>query len=96
MINANSQKDLAKLRAETKALVEVKQAEAYKAEAEAEADNEAAIIRDNAQTRLDTARARCAALIKEADAETRNANNMEGIRRHAEKIGAAEALLITG
>lgn len=87
---------MAKIKSETIALVALKKAEAYKAEHMAFADNEEAIIRSNAETRLESAKNRCQALITESEAESKNSNKMEGIRRHEEKIGAAEALLITG
>jgi hypothetical protein len=42
------------------------------------------------------AKDRCSALIKEAEAEAKMSNNMEGMRRHDEKVGAAEVLRQSG
>lgn len=84
---------MAEVRAEKIALMELKKAEAYVAEVRTEADNQASIIRHNANTRLQVAKDRCSALIKEAEAEAKMSNNMEGMRRHEEKIGAAEVLV---
>jgi hypothetical protein len=50
------------------------------------ADTEVAVIRSQAQTRLEVAQKRSKALIKEADSELNNSNNMEGMRRHVEKL----------
>jgi hypothetical protein len=46
----------------------------------------------NAHTRLEVAKTRSAALIKEANAEGANSSKMEGMRRHEEKMEAAKVL----
>lgn len=52
LIEANNQKALAELRSKAKATEVLQKAEAYKAKTHLEADNEADIIRKNAQARL--------------------------------------------
>ena len=42
------------------------------------------------------ARDRCSALVLEAEAEAKMSNKMEGLRRHDEKMGAANVLIQTG
>ena len=56
------------------------------------ADNEAAVIRSEATARLAVAKDRTSALIKESDAEVKQANNMEGMRRHKEKMLLVEGM----
>jgi hypothetical protein len=55
-------------------------------------DEEVVIIKTEADARLEVAKNRSAALIKEADAELNNSNNMEGMRRHTEKMEMNRAL----
>lgn len=77
---------MAELRAnafKTKVLME---AEAYKAKCMIEADSKALIIRENAIARLDVAKNKSEALIKEATAEEKAQSSMEGLRRHREKM----------
>jgi len=59
---------------------------------ELEADNYAVIIRENAEARLKTAQFKSQALIKEASAEEKMAEKLEGMRRHEEKMKLATAL----
>ena len=92
MIEAGNQKSLADLRSRAKAKKVLKEAEAHKMEQQDLADTEAAIIRLNAQARLDVAKNRTAALIKESVAETAQSNNLEPKRRHDEKLHMVDAL----
>ena len=50
------------------------------------------MIKSEAEARLDVAKNRSSALIKEADSELNNSNNMEGMRRHTEKMHMNKAL----
>jgi hypothetical protein len=91
-IEAQTEKDLAVLRSnafKTKVLME---AEAYKVKCMIEADQKAAIIKENAQSRLEVAKDKSQALIKEAVAEEKAQSSMEGIRRHNEKMALADSL----
>lgn len=69
-----------------------KESEAYKLEQETIADTAVAVLKSQAQTRLDVAKDTSQALIKEADAESANSNSMEGMRRHTEKMEMNKAL----
>jgi hypothetical protein len=84
--------DLAELRANAFKTKVTKEAEAYKIKCMIEADQKAAIIRENAQARLEVAKNKSEALIKEASAEEKSSANMEGLRRHAEKMKLAGSL----
>jgi len=70
----------------------MKEAEAYKEKCHIQADIEAQIIRENANTRLEVAKNKSQALIKEAQAEEKASAPMEGMRRHTEKMKLAEGL----
>ena len=50
------------------------------------------MIRTEAEARLEVAKNRSLALIKESDSELNNSNNMEGMRRHTEKLHMNKAL----
>lgn len=63
-------------------MVIIKESDAYKMQQEIIADTEAQIIRENAQSRLEVAKQKSAALIKEADAESSNADHMQPQRKH--------------
>lgn len=91
-IEAQNIKDLAELRANAFKTKVLKEAEAYKIKCMIEADNKAKIIRENAQARLDVAKNKSEALIKEAVAEEKAASSMEGVRRHTEKMKLASSL----
>ena len=80
------------MRAEAKATKVTKEAEAYKCEQETLGDTEVAVIQTMAEARLEVAKNRSAALIKEADSELGSSNNMEGMRRHNEKMAMNNAL----
>ena len=43
-------------------------------------------MRSNAAARLEVAKNKSSALIKEANSETANSSKMEGMRRHTEKM----------
>ena len=83
LIEANNQKALAELRSKTKAMIIIKEAEAYKEKMHQEADAETKIIHDNAESRLEVAKSKCKALIKESESEVEQQENMVGQRRHA-------------
>jgi len=70
----------------------LKEAEAYKVKCFIEAENKAKIIRSNAEARLEVAKNKSEALIKEATAEEKGAASMENIRRHTEKMKLSESL----
>jgi type IV secretory pathway ATPase VirB11/archaellum biosynthesis ATPase len=57
-----------------------------------EADIEASIIRSNAQARLNVAKNKSEALIKEANAEEKAASSLESVRRFNEKMKLAAGL----
>lgn len=57
-----------------------------------EADNQAAILRIEAEARLSVAKDKSQALMKESAAESAQANAMEGTRRHDEKLHMTSAL----
>ena len=80
------------MRAEAKATKVLKEAEAYKQGQEILADTEVAVIQSESKARLDVAMKKSQALIKEADAELNSSNNMEGMRRHTEKMAMNKAL----
>ena len=92
LINAESIKTFSIVRAEAQATKVLKEAEAYKIKQETLADTSVAIIKSEAEARLEVAQSKSQALIKEADAELGNSNNMEGMRRHVEKIAMNKAL----
>ena len=83
---------MAKSRAQANATKVLQEAEAYKLKQHTIADNEASIMRSNAQTRLDVAKNKSQALIKESKAESQNSNNMEPMRIHTEKMKLAGAM----
>lgn len=91
-IDAQNIKDLAELRANTFKTKVLMEAEAYKIKCMIEADNKATIIRENAQARLQVAKNKSEALIKEASAEEKAQTSLEGMRRHTEKMTLAESL----
>mmetsp|Transcript_4395 Transcript_4395/g.7449 ORF Transcript_4395/g.7449 Transcript_4395/m.7449 type:complete len:384 (-) Transcript_4395:74-1225(-) len=91
-IDAENIKFLAEARAKAKATTITKQAEAYFEQQKINADNEASIIRENAQARLEVAQGKSEALIKEANAEESHAPNMDQLRKFAEKLKLQEAL----
>lgn len=70
----------------------MKEAEAYAIKMKIEADNEAQIIRNNAQARLNVAKNKSEALIKEATAEEKAASSLEVVRRFEEKMKLAKGL----
>jgi hypothetical protein len=80
------------LRANANALTIEKKAIAHDESQRISADNEAEIIRAEAEARLDVAKNRTTALIKESNAETNQANNMEGMRRHTEKMSLVKGM----
>ena len=82
VIEANNTLELAKMRAEAEAIEATSKADAYMLQQKQIADTKATKIRLNAETRLAVAQSRSTALMKEADAESGNSNNMEGMRRH--------------
>ena len=82
---------MAKLRAESIATHKTREAEAYKTKIHALTDNEAEIIKNNAEARLEIVRNKAQALIKEAAAEETNADSVEGIRRHTEQMTLADS-----
>jgi hypothetical protein len=86
VIQAENIKSLSEVRAKAKGTKMHKEAEAYKLEQETLANTEVEVLRSQAQTRLDVAKNRSQALIKEADAELAHSNSMEGMRRHTEKM----------
>jgi len=92
LINANNVLKLAKLRSQAIATKEVKRAEAYRDRAHKQADNEAAIIQNEAETRLGVSKNRSQALIKEATSEIANSNKIDPLRRFDEKMGLARSL----
>ena len=92
VIEAENIKALAQIRAEKIQTETIKQAESYKAEQEALADNESKIIKEQAQTRLQVAKLKCEALIKESQAETTNSEHMQGMRSHTEKMALQDEL----
>ena len=49
-------------------------------------------MRSSADARLQVAKDRSAALIKEGAAEAKNSGSMEGMRRHKEKCASADVL----
>lgn len=92
IIEAQNIKDLAELRANAFKTKVLKEAEAYRIKCKIEAENKAQIIRDNANARLEVAKNKSEALIKEATAEERAQAAMDGLRRHTEKMKLAEGL----
>ena len=77
---------MAELRSKAQAITILKEAESYKEQQEIIADTEAKIIRENAEARLEVAKSKSAALIKEASAEKNNAQHMQPQRKHTEKM----------
>ena len=57
-----------------------------------ESENKAKIIRENAEARLEVAKKKSEALIQEANAEEKAQTNMDGMRRHTEKMKLSSAL----
>jgi uncharacterized membrane protein YqiK len=92
VIQAQNVKDLAELRANAFKTKVLKEAEAYKIKCMIEAENKARITRENAEARLEVAKAKSEALIREATAEEKAQANMEGLRRHSEKMKLADGL----
>ena len=92
IIDAENIKALAEARSEAFKTKVMKEAEAYKEKCHIQADIEAQIIRENANTRLEVAKNKSQALIKEAQAEEKASAPMEGMRRHTEKMKLAEGL----
>lgn len=92
IISAENIKFLAEARSKAYETKVIKEAQAYKERVTIEADNAAQIIREDAQARLDVAKAKSQAWIREAQAEERAAAAMEGMRRHEEKMQLAEAM----
>ena len=82
LIEAENVKLLAEMRSKAKATNVLKEAEAYETMQMIQADQEVAIIKANAQARLNVAQSKCQALEKEADAEMDQCENLEAMRRH--------------
>ena len=86
LIEAENQKFLAECRSKAKATMILKEAEAYDKQQRLLADQEANIIKLNANTRLEVAESKGQALEKEANAEMEQSDAMEPMRRHLEKM----------
>jgi len=91
IISAENTLALCKARAKADSIKVLQEAEAYCVKQHAIADNKAQILRSNAATRLEVAKNKSSALIKEANAETNNSSKMEGMRRHKEKMMLASS-----
>ena len=92
VIEAENQKMLAERRAQKKATEILKAAEAYKEQHHIHTDTQVQIIKSNAEARLAVAESKCEALTKEANAESQNSEQMEGLRKHNEKLKMAKTL----
>jgi len=92
VLEAENQKALAEARAKSEATAILKKAEAYRDAHHIATETKVQIITSEAEARLSVAENKCQALSKEADAEMANSNNMEGMRRHTEKLKMADSL----
>lgn len=66
------------------------EAKAYAESIKIAADNQAKILKMEAENRLEAAKLRTQALILEADAEGANAQNLDNKRRHEQRMKLAE------
>jgi hypothetical protein len=92
VIDAENIKAIAEMRAQAVATTVLKKAEAYEQQQHLIADNRVAIIKKNAEARLEVAKSKSQALIKEAEAESQNSNNLDSVRKFTEKARMQEAL----
>ena len=92
LIEAENIKALAEKRANAHKTKVLQEAEAYRQMKTIEADTQAKIIMECAETRYNVAKNKSQALIKEATAEEKSSAAMEGIRRHTEKMKLAASL----
>lgn len=91
-IEANNIKTLAEKKAQTIRTKLIKNAEAFKEKQTLLANTEAEMIRANANARLSVAKDKSALLIKESVAEANAQENMNPLRKHAEKMKLNQAL----
>jgi vacuolar-type H+-ATPase subunit E/Vma4 len=91
-IEASNIKTLAEIRANTKRTKLIKNAESFKEKQTLLANTEAEMIRANANARLSVAKDKSALLIKESVAEANAQENMNPMRKHAEKMKLNDAL----
>lgn len=92
MIEAENIKVTAEARARAVEATVIKEAEAFVIKQHIYADTQANILRENADARLQVAKDKSTALIKESQAEQQNSSKMEGLRRFTEKMALADSL----